>query len=131
MDKQKRKGYNSNKSYFHKRARQLTLEAGMTGFLCTCNFREKECVRDAYKILEEFATELYGSDDSAKNEQPAALDGDDKEIAKKEKDNDEEDISDALNKEIADLKAENKKPGYAKRFQVSILLKMFDAKSIE
>ena len=103
----------------------------MTGFLCTCNFREKECVRDAYKILEEFATELYGSDDSAKNEQPAALDGDDKEIAKKEKDNDEEDISDALNKEIADLKAENKKPGYAKRFQVSILLKMFDAKSIE
>ncbi|ODN02048.1 THUMP domain-containing protein 1 [Orchesella cincta] len=35
------------------------LNSGMKGFLCTTNMREKECVREAYNILNEFA----GDDD--------------------------------------------------------------------
>lgn len=63
MNVQKRK-----KNYFHnhgnnkKKHKQFNLEPGMKGFLCTCNFSEKECVRDAYKILNEFADEIYGLD---------------------------------------------------------------------
>lgn len=95
----------------------------MTGFLCTCNFREKECVRDAYKILEEFASELYDTDKSVKEagsdlEPKVKVEGECDKLDDRDADKDEEDISEALNKEIAELKAEAKKPASAKRFQV-------------
>lgn len=63
MSVQKRK-----KNYFQshesdqKKRKQFYLEPGMKGFLCTCNFSEKECVRDAYKLFNEFADEIYGPD---------------------------------------------------------------------
>lgn len=41
----------------YKKRKQLILEPGMTGFLCTCNFHEKECVTDAYKLLNLFTDE--------------------------------------------------------------------------
>lgn len=63
MSVQKRKkNYFQNNNYNQKKRKQFSLESGMKGFLCTCNFSEKECVRDAYKLLNEFADEIYGPD---------------------------------------------------------------------
>ncbi|XP_017887554.1 THUMP domain-containing protein 1 homolog [Ceratina calcarata] len=113
------------KNYFHnfgnKKQKPFILEPGMKGFLCTCNFSEKECIRDAYKILNEFSDEIYGSDimkvsdrDNAKLS-PGEKDDD---INKAEQSDGEDDISTALNKEINKLKAEHLKPVNARRFQV-------------
>lgn len=62
MDLQKRKiNYFQKPGNYQKKRKQFSLESGMTGFLCTCNFHEKDCIRDAYKLLHEFADEIYGS----------------------------------------------------------------------
>ncbi|XP_033211591.1 THUMP domain-containing protein 1 homolog [Belonocnema kinseyi] len=45
-----------------KKRKQFVLEAGMKGFLCTCNFQEKNCIRDAYRLLNEFADKAEGQD---------------------------------------------------------------------
>lgn len=45
--------YKAKQSYKPKRSNYL--EAGLKGFLCTCNFREKECVRESYNLLNEYA----------------------------------------------------------------------------
>lgn len=120
MSVQKRK-----KNYFHnhgnKKQKQLSLEPGMKGFLCTCNFSEKECVRDAYKILNEFSDQIYGSDTAKEfdNENAKLSSGEKDDDANKAGQSDgEDDISTALNKEISELKAEYSKPINARRFQV-------------
>lgn len=92
----------------------------MRGFLCTCNFHEKDCVRDAYKLLNEFADEIYGPD-AAK--EPAISDdkgrlANEDESADRPESKDDEDISTALNKEINQLITEHAKPVAARRFQV-------------
>jgi len=57
-----------NNKYFvnhrdnHKKRKQFILEPGMTGFLCTCNFHERGCVNDAYKLLNLFADEKSASE---------------------------------------------------------------------
>lgn len=38
------------------------LRPGLTGFLCTCNDRERECVLEAYNILNEYADQMYGKE---------------------------------------------------------------------
>lgn len=43
----------------HKR-RRYTLEPGLRGFICSCNFKEKECIREAYNILNEYGDMVYG-----------------------------------------------------------------------
>lgn len=40
-----------------------SLRANLKGFLCTCNDREKDCVREAYNLLNEYADQLYGKED--------------------------------------------------------------------
>ncbi|XP_012342033.1 THUMP domain-containing protein 1 homolog [Apis florea] len=118
MNVQKRK-----KNYFHnhgnnkKKRKQFNLEPGMKGFLCTCNFSEKECVRDAYKILNEFADEIYGLDSIKDSDNENVKVSDIKKDETKYNDN-EDDISVVLNKEINELKAEYSKPINARRFQV-------------
>ncbi|XP_015610113.1 THUMP domain-containing protein 1 homolog isoform X2 [Cephus cinctus] len=102
-----------NKNYQKKR-RQYVLEPGMTGFLCTCNFREKDCIRDAYKLLNEFADELYGSDEAKASEVKQESESD----KPMSEDKDEDDISTALKKEIKDLKTVTEKSPTQKRFQV-------------
>lgn len=47
-----------------KKKRNFGLECGMKGFLCTTNFREKECVREAYNILNEFLEKLEKPNDA-------------------------------------------------------------------
>lgn len=56
MDSNKRKPnwYSNN----YKKRRQFSFEPGMKGFLCTCNFREKDCIRDVYKLLNEYSDKL-------------------------------------------------------------------------
>lgn len=46
----------------YKKRKQFVLEPGMTGFLCTCNFHERGCVTDAYRLLNLFADEKFTSD---------------------------------------------------------------------
>ncbi|XP_076247491.1 THUMP domain-containing protein 1 [Calliopsis andreniformis] len=119
MDIQKRKkNYYQNNGNTQKKRKQFILEPGITGFLCTCNFHEKDCVRDAYKLLNEFADEIYGSDaiKDSDNEN-AKVKKEDDSAAEAEEDNKEDDISIALNKEINELKAEYAKPVNARRFQ--------------
>ncbi|XP_076672702.1 THUMP domain-containing protein 1 homolog [Andrena cerasifolii] len=122
MDIQKRKkSYYQNNSRDQKKRKQFNLEPGMMGFLCTCNFREKDCVRDAYKLLNEFADGIYGSDTTKDpdndNTKASTLKKDDS-VSETEQDDEEEDISTALNKEIHELRAEYSKPIAARRFQV-------------
>lgn len=57
----KRKG-----RYYHqgaKKARYNKLDAGMKGIMITCNNREREALKEAYNILEEYADILYGPQD--------------------------------------------------------------------
>lgn len=107
--------YFSGKANDQKRRRKLSLEPGMLGFLCTTNFREKGCVRDAYKILNDFADEIYGQE-LAKEDKPGGK-VQEEPVDEANKYNDDEDISTALNKEITELKAVSAKPVNARRFQ--------------
>ncbi|XP_029047303.2 THUMP domain-containing protein 1 homolog [Osmia bicornis bicornis] len=116
IQKRKRSFYNNNK----KKHKQFNLEPGMIGFLCTCNYREKDCIRDAYKLLNEFADEIYGSN-TTKDSNNDNIEG--SEIKKQDsvsdtEKSDEEDISTALNKEIKELKTEYAKPVDFRRFQI-------------
>lgn len=96
------------KSAKQARTSQHELGVGMKGFLCTSN-REKESVREAYNILNEFADILYGSDKS-KNDKD---DKNDESEKKDEKGNLE--IEDELSKEVAEMKKKTT-PG-ERRFQ--------------
>lgn len=103
--KRRKPGYYSNRS---KKPRNFTLEPGLKGFICTCNIREKDCVREAYNILNEYADQLYGNEKERNwRERP-------------EKANDESDgeIETALTNELESIKAETKKTVDGRRFQV-------------
>lgn len=121
MEYKRKKYYYPNKESNLKKCKLFNLETGMTGFLCTCNFREKDCVRDAYKLLNEFADEI---DELNKDKIKICTEGSSiiNEIQSPEDDeqnnSDEEDISTALSKEINQLKAESDKPIALRRFQV-------------
>ncbi|KAF6203024.1 hypothetical protein GE061_003437 [Apolygus lucorum] len=69
------------------------LSVGMKGFLCTCNMRMKECIREAYNLLNDFSDKLDGPE---KIEEPS------------------DSIEDELEKELNDMR---KKPK-DKKFQV-------------
>ncbi|XP_076064036.1 THUMP domain-containing protein 1 homolog [Oratosquilla oratoria] len=66
---------------FAKRQRHMrnALAPNMVGFLCTCNDREKECVKEAYHVLNQFADQLYGKggvDPALKSEEMDVAEGD-------------------------------------------------------
>ncbi|KAI4480418.1 hypothetical protein M0802_012977 [Mischocyttarus mexicanus] len=122
MEYKRKKNYIPNKESNLKKFKLLNIETGMTGFLCTCNFREKDCVRDAYKLLNEFADEI---DELNEDKKPTICKEENtvkNEIEPPENDeqnnSDEEDISTSLSKEINQLKAESDKPIALRRFQV-------------
>lgn len=75
------------KKQFHKSGR-FSLEVNLRGFLCSCNNREKDCVRESYNLLNKYADILYPKVED-KNENT-------------------EDISDDLASEIKNLKSEQK-----------------------
>lgn len=78
-----------------KQRKRPTLEVNLKGFICSCNDREKDCVRESYNLLNKYADILYPA-------QPNAEDN-----------KDDTDITDDLRKELSELTSDNKK-----RFQV-------------
>lgn len=104
-------GNKNKKKYFQRNVRKRHfLEPGLTGFFCTCNFREKDCVRESYNILNEYADKLYGPT----NQNSTETDAEHKET---DEDKDDIDITDQLNKELNDIKNESKQKVKDKRFQ--------------
>ncbi|GLV43830.1 uncharacterized protein CBL_11590 [Carabus blaptoides fortunei] len=95
QNKRKKSNY-----YSQKKRKEHILEPGLKGFLCTCNFREKECIKESYYLLNLFADIL--------NEKinPNPVTG----VVKDS--NSYDDISDDLSREISSLKSEK-----LKRFQ--------------
>lgn len=86
------------KKYFIKKSfnKKLCVDINLKGFLCSCNNREKDCVRESYNLLNEYADKLYKAHEEPKDDQ-------------------EEDIDDSLAKEISDLKQDK---STERRFQV-------------
>ncbi|KAJ8731964.1 hypothetical protein PYW08_014694 [Mythimna loreyi] len=104
------------KFYFRKRRNKYFLEPGFRGFFCTCNFREKDCVKEVYNLLNEYAGKLYPDlgleQQSAVPESAAPEDRSDSESE------DETDIGDMLRREVDSLKKDSQKSLRHKRFQV-------------
>lgn len=98
------------KFYFRKSRNKYFLEAGFRGFFCTCNFREKDCVKEAYNILNEYAMKLYP--DLAATE--AAALADNKSDSGSEE---EQDIGDVLRREVEMMRKVSQKSLKHKRFQ--------------
>lgn len=76
-DSKKRK-----KSYYCQAKRQCggrqVLDVGVKGFLITCNRMEKQAIREAYNLLNEYSCELYGEESLVKsvNEGDASIEVD-------------------------------------------------------
>lgn len=102
-----------DKAFYVKSAKQAKKSAfelgpGQKGFICTTNNREKESIREAYNLLNEYADILYGSQKVTDKTEPEGAEV----TVKKES----TEIEDELSKEVADLKNETKKPE-TRRFQ--------------
>ncbi|XP_059476104.1 THUMP domain-containing protein 1 [Neocloeon triangulifer] len=100
-------------------SRRAHLEVGQRGFLCTCNNYEKECTKEAMNLLNEYADKLFGQEDWRQNasvQETPTVEG--VEAQKEEvEEEDEEDISKTLKKEIDELKQESRKPVSQQRFR--------------
>lgn len=106
----------------------------MVGFMCTCNYNERDCVREAYNVLNEFADKLYGKeslDSTVTKSQPESAEsaledgrGDQQNDGKlgqmespSSSDDDEPlDIEEAIQAEVSELK-NNQNKKQARRFQ--------------
>lgn len=101
--RRKMSGYKKNKPFrSHKPAKFL--EPGIKGFLATCNFREKDCVRECYNLLNEYANldEKNTETDETILHQVKIDD------ASESDDIEEEDISTQLENEIKTITASSK-----------------------
>lgn len=58
--KKRKKSYYVQGRKTKKQASGYQLDAGMKGFLITCNNAEKKTVQEAYNILSEYAEQMYG-----------------------------------------------------------------------
>ncbi|KAJ0179824.1 hypothetical protein K1T71_004415 [Dendrolimus kikuchii] len=103
------------KFYFRKRRNKYFLEPGFKGFFCTCNFREKDCVKEVYNLLNEYAGKLYPD---LGNEQTAVLPAPDEGTLSGSETEEEADIGDMLRREVDNIKKETQKALKDKRFQV-------------
>lgn len=74
---------------------QKYLEPGIQGFLATCNFREKDCVRECYNLLNEYVDEIVKNADEVVPNQ-----SENEKLITTNDDSEEEDISTQLQKEI-------------------------------
>lgn len=110
-DSRKKKKY-----YFRKSRNKYFLEPGFRGFFCTCNFREKDCVKEVYNLLNEYAGKLYP--DLGLEQQsvvPVSATPEDRSDSESE---DETDIGDLLKREVDSMKKNSQKSLRHKRFQV-------------
>lgn len=79
------------KHFGNRKGRNSCLDINMKGFLCSCNNREKECISEAYNILNKYAELL----------KPL-------ETAEQEMEKDKSDVQDDLLSELSKLKSETK-----------------------
>ncbi|XP_077292770.1 THUMP domain-containing protein 1 homolog [Arctopsyche grandis] len=87
------------------------LEVGARGFFCTCNFQEKNCIKEAYNLLNEFAPADPAVNQTATpNPTPTPTPTS---IPAPKVDDECEDPSEMLHQQIAEIKAEEHRP---KRF---------------
>lgn len=104
----KRRKMNQKKFYSNQYKPKNSLEPGIRGFLATCNMREKDCVRECYNLLNEYADQV-----NSQRENEAAIESETAQSkdglndsgtavdeAKEEEEEEEEDISTLLQKEI-------------------------------
>ncbi|KAL0276557.1 UNVERIFIED_CONTAM: hypothetical protein PYX00_004116 [Menopon gallinae] len=104
---------NKYKAFGNKHKHGNKLEPGLVGFLCTCNgkFREKDCLREAYNILNEYADELFGPQVSEDIKRPKLTEAGNETL--------ETDIELSLEKELESIKSEENSKRDVKRFQVA------------
>lgn len=59
-----KKGKTDGRNYYARAQsnshRRDYLKVGQRGFMVTCNTREKDCIRDSFRLLNEYADEMYG-----------------------------------------------------------------------
>lgn len=84
-----------------KRPRHGTLEPGMKGFLCTSNGFEKDCVKEAYNLLNEYYKEETEVKEATLVE----------EVAKSDNDSEEEDLEAALKTDVENLQQQKSHSG--------------------
>lgn len=98
----KRRKMSKNKNYYHNQKKNY-MEPGIRGFLATCNYREKDCVRECYNLLNEYVDQVPSQHENevaieSEKTQPKATFNDSGTAAEEEEE--EEDISTLLEKEI-------------------------------
>ncbi|KPJ11462.1 THUMP domain-containing protein 1-like [Papilio machaon] len=101
------------KFYFRKRRNKYFLEPGFRGFFCTCNFREKDCVKEMYNLLNEYAGKIYP--DLESDQVPPSAANEENSLSESEE---ETDIGDLLKREVDSMKKSSQKSLKHKRFQV-------------
>ncbi|XP_070580428.1 THUMP domain-containing protein 1-like [Ptychodera flava] len=106
--KKRKKGYYVRSTNKKPKFGHGLVEAGMKGFLLSCNKDERQCVLEGYKLLTQYADELYGPeckpDGDAQSQADPSNDG-----------SGDEDIETSLKKETQALKDVEEKKG--RRFQ--------------
>ena len=101
-----------DKSYYVAAAKKARKEKyhlvpDIQGFLVFCNHREKDAIREAYNVLNEYADTLYG---------PEVMP--DTKIEEEAHDDDDDDVEKALEKEMKALEARRHLQTSERRFQV-------------
>lgn len=112
----KRRKMNYKKSYHNPNKPKNFLEPGIHGFLATCNFREKDCVRECYNLLNEYVDQeiLHGeqqaaiASDKVQTKEMLNDSGTASNEPKDDDDEEEEDISTLLEKEIKSITSAKK-----------------------
>lgn len=106
------------KFYFRKRRNKYFLEPGFKGFFCTCNFREKDCVKEVYNLLNEYAGKLYPELGVGQIPVETTSPNEPSEDRSESESEDETDIGDLLKREVDTMKRDSQKSLRHKRFQV-------------
>ncbi|XP_023934975.2 THUMP domain-containing protein 1 homolog [Bicyclus anynana] len=102
------------KFYFRKRRNKYFLEPGFRGFFCTCNFREKDCVKEMYNLLNEYAGKLY-PEEEVSTPRPASVEPEERSDSESDY---ETDIGDVLKQEVETMRKGSQSSLRHKRFQV-------------
>ncbi|XP_055601677.1 THUMP domain-containing protein 1 homolog [Uranotaenia lowii] len=112
MDGQKQRNKGDKRNYYAKSAapaggggrRKAFLEPGQRGFMITCNMRERDCIRESYMLLNEYADELYGKLEETKPVENQKATEDNTE----EDDGEAEDISVLVQKQAESVRQEKR-----------------------
>ncbi|XP_055306819.1 THUMP domain-containing protein 1 homolog [Sitodiplosis mosellana] len=103
----KRRKMDNKKYYKNQNKPKNFLEPGIRGFLATCNFREKDCVRECYNLLNEYADQQE-RDAAIESEKPQPKNVMNDSGTVGEDEEEEEDISSMLEKEIQTITTDKK-----------------------